>query len=187
MGRSTEAGWPLNASSVAIHGGARAMTLSPTRGSRLSERQSQHDPRDRAERAGADRLEPRCPTGCSRPPARRRPRSRTARPSPCPSPAPIRPPTRRRRCAAAPSCMRETPRVTVDTPSLQGSINLKGARFDDLVLVTPARDHRPRIRRRSGCCRRPARPAPISPASAGPARASPRPTPTPCGPPARRR
>src|SRR5688572_29943816 len=31
--------------------------------------------------------------------------------------------------------MRETPRVIVDTPSLKGSINLKGARFGDLVLV----------------------------------------------------
>jgi len=31
--------------------------------------------------------------------------------------------------------LRETPRLTVDTPSLQGSINLKGARFDDLLLV----------------------------------------------------
>ena len=29
----------------------------------------------------------------------------------------------------------ETPRVRIETPSLQGSINLTGARFDDLVLV----------------------------------------------------
>ena len=28
-----------------------------------------------------------------------------------------------------------TPRVRIETPSLQGSINLKGARIDDLVLV----------------------------------------------------
>jgi YidC/Oxa1 family membrane protein insertase len=29
----------------------------------------------------------------------------------------------------------ETPRVRIDTPRLQGSINLQGARIDDLVLV----------------------------------------------------
>jgi YidC/Oxa1 family membrane protein insertase len=29
----------------------------------------------------------------------------------------------------------ETPRVTIETPSLQGSINLKGGRIDDLVMA----------------------------------------------------
>lgn len=30
--------------------------------------------------------------------------------------------------------LRETPRVAIDTPTVQGSINLRGARIDDLVL-----------------------------------------------------
>ena len=37
--------------------------------------------------------------------------------------------------------LRETPRVRIDTPSLAGSINLKGARIDDLVL----KEHRQSI------------------------------------------
>ncbi|RYG89623.1 MAG: membrane protein insertase YidC [Alphaproteobacteria bacterium] len=32
--------------------------------------------------------------------------------------------------------LKESPRVVIDTPSLKGSINLKGARIDDLVLAT---------------------------------------------------
>ena len=31
--------------------------------------------------------------------------------------------------------LRETPRVQIQTPSLQGSINLQGGRIDDLVLL----------------------------------------------------
>jgi YidC/Oxa1 family membrane protein insertase len=43
----------------------------------------------------------------------------------------------------------ETPRVAIDTPRLQGSINLKGARIDDLVLSTHRESlaaHSPAIR-----------------------------------------
>src|SRR3990170_163516 len=52
-------------------------------------------------------------------------------PQPQASPAADTPQANRSRAVV----MRETPRVIVDTPSLKGSINLKGARFDDLVLV----------------------------------------------------
>ncbi|MBI0474395.1 membrane protein insertase YidC [Sphingomonas sp. MA1305] len=38
--------------------------------------------------------------------------------------------------------LRETPRVAIDTPTLKGSINLKGARIDDLVLVKYKQDIR---------------------------------------------
>lgn len=41
--------------------------------------------------------------------------------------------------------MHETPRIAIDTPRLQGSINLKGARVDDLVLIK----HRETIKKNS--------------------------------------
>jgi len=41
--------------------------------------------------------------------------------------------------------LRETPRIRIETPRVQGSINLKGARIDDLVLV----DHRETIAKNS--------------------------------------
>ena len=56
-----------------------------------------------------------------------------AKPAPQPqaSPAEVTPKVIRDRAVV----LAETPRVRIETPSLQGSINLKGARFDDLVLV----------------------------------------------------
>src|SRR5215210_4585048 len=52
-------------------------------------------------------------------------------PQPQASPAVETPQANRSRAVV----MRESPRLVIDTPSLKGSINLKGARFDDLVLV----------------------------------------------------
>jgi YidC/Oxa1 family membrane protein insertase len=52
-------------------------------------------------------------------------------PQPQADPAADRPAALRARA----SVLAETPRVRIETPSLQGSINLKGARIDDLVLV----------------------------------------------------
>ena len=52
-------------------------------------------------------------------------------PQPTAQPAPTTPTTMRSRNVV----LRSTPRVRIETPSLQGSINLKGAQIDDLTLV----------------------------------------------------
>ena len=184
MGPRGAAGWRSSASSLPPVGrpGPRPGALT-TRIDRV-ERQSQHDPRGRAERAGAARLEPAVATKPvpDRQPADAPGRERQGRAAAAAagvSPAP----TRRRRCAPARPCLATTPRVRIQTPSLAGSINLKGARFDDLVAGPPARDDRQEF-------------AAGSPALAGRRagrlfrrlrldrrRASPCPTPTRCGPP----
>ena len=76
-------------------------------------------------------------------PAPPRPAPTHAQTAPAPSaaaPAAITPAATRDRALV----LRETPRVAIDTPALKGSINLKGARIDDLVLLrhreTVARD-----------------------------------------------
>jgi YidC/Oxa1 family membrane protein insertase len=52
-------------------------------------------------------------------------------PQPQAQPAPSTPKALQNRAQV----LRSTPRVRIDTPSLQGSINLKGAQIDDLTLV----------------------------------------------------
>ena len=59
------------------------------------------------------------------------------------------------------------PRVKIDTPSVTGSISLKGARIDDLSLVKFRETVDPAFAARS-CCIRPRAPRrPITPNSAG--------------------
>ena len=143
MARRKAAGSPSSESSVAIPGGDRAPTRSPEcQGQDFRERQPQHAPRHRAERPGADRLEPPVrqilPDRRAADPAGRERQGAAGRRSR----RPIPPPTRRRRSAPRDVVLAETPRVRIETPRLQGSINLKGARFDDLVLVRERETHR---------------------------------------------
>ena len=59
----------------------------------------------------------------------------------------------------------QSPRIAIDTPSLKGSIALKGGRIDDLTL----KDYRETVEPTSPmscCCRRPAARTPITPSMA---------------------
>ncbi len=71
------------------------------------------------------------------------------------------------RCATAPSFFARTPRVRIQTPSLQGSINLQGARIDDLWLLKQHVTLSPRTPRRCGSCRPQGARASLSSSSAG--------------------
>ena len=64
-----------------------------------------------------------------------------------------------------------TPRVRIETPSLIGLDQPQGRADRRLDAGHASARRSPRIRRRSGCCRRSARRALMSPHSAGPARA----------------
>ncbi len=56
------------------------------------------------------------------------------KPAPQPQAAPA-PQAQQQKLRARAAVLREAPRVQIRTPSLEGSINLKGARLDDLVLL----------------------------------------------------
>ena len=62
--------------------------------------------------------------------ARHRARPRPARRSPCPAPR-----RRPRRAQTRAAVIAASPRITVETPRMKGSIALKGARIDDLALM----------------------------------------------------
>ena len=98
-------------------------------------------------RARAVRLELGQPAISSRPPIRRRPRSRSGKPGRAAAaamPAPRR--QRPRRSATARVVLGESAaRSTIETPRLSGSINLNGARIDDLVLTAYRETHRARF------------------------------------------
>ncbi|WP_066546852.1 membrane protein insertase YidC [Sphingomonas sp. CCH15-F11] len=71
------------------------------------------------------------PNLVSRPPATVRKGEIKAAPAPDADPTADSPAAIRDRAIV----LRETPRIAIETPRLRGSINLKGARIDDLVLV----------------------------------------------------
>ena len=98
---------------------------------------------------------------------------------------PILRPTRPRRSATATSCWPKR-RGSGSKRRACRARSTSRARGSTIWCWSRSARPSPRIRRRSACCRRPAPRTAISRSSAGPARASPRPTPTASGPPARR-
>ena len=130
-----------------------------------SERQQESDPRGGAERARAARLDVgREQIFPDRQSAEHQGRERQAAAAARSRRRSRRAGRRRRRCRRVSAVLGvDAARRASARPSLQGSINLKGAQIDDLLLVHAARRRSPRIRRRCACCRRSARRAPISP------------------------
>ena len=140
-GRARAAGWPSNASAAATPGAARATTRY-REDREPSERQQESDPRGGAERARAARLdlggEQLFP---DRQPAEHEGRERQAAAAAAAA-ARSRGPDHPKALQPRSAALASTPRVSIRTPSLQGSINLKGAQIDDLLLVTQRADDR---------------------------------------------
>ncbi len=163
MGPRAAAGWPSNASAAATLGAARATT-------RYHEDRSQVNDSKNLILAvvlsalvllgwtwAANRYFP--------PPTRRARRSRTASSSRCPQPQaqPVRAGDSEGAADRSRRRSRRRPRVSIRTPSLAGSINLKGAQIDDLLLRQAAADDRQEFAAGAAACRRSARRARISP------------------------
>ena len=133
--------------------------------------QQQHDPGDRPVGARPARLELRHRDASSRPPTAPTTKvedgkQRAAAPAQGRSRPPTRPRAIRDRAVGARARRRGSGSRRRASPARSTS----AARGSTISSSPRHREtHRRRIRRRSGCSRRPARPAPISPASAGPA------------------
>jgi len=136
MGRFAGVGWQLSASADAIRGAARAPIRCP------EENDEDYEVTDRKNMILAVLLSALILLGWTWvsnkyfPPANP-PSTKVVDGKQVPVPQPQAQPT-----ATTPKAMQSraavlgsTPRVRIETPSLQGSINLKGAQIDDLVLV----------------------------------------------------
>ena len=94
-------------------------------------------PREQERQARLRRSRPPRPRSSRRPPARLAPQDRTSA-QPDRQRHRLRPPrrpTRRRSSRPGRARIDASPRVGIETPSLKGSISLKGGRIDDLVLA----------------------------------------------------
>ena len=130
------------------------------------EREQEHDPRGRAERAGAARLELCLANDSSRPPTRRRRKVENGQAKPLP-PQPQAQPRPPEHAATAlrsrAAVLGATPRVRIETPSPPGLDQPQGRAHRRSRPGPRSANASPRTPRRCGCLSPPARPAPISP------------------------